>query len=57
MLTRMRTALKFMTYGLVIGLLFAPRRGADTRRELVRWATSTVRDLPGGIRGAMGAQR
>jgi len=57
MLTRMRTALKFMTYGLVIGLLFAPRRGTDTRRELVRWATSTVRDLPGGIRGAMGAQR
>jgi len=57
MLTRMRTALKFMTYGLVIGLLFAPRRGAETRRELVRWVTSTARDLTGGIRGTTGAQR
>lgn len=57
MLKRVRTALKFMTYGLVLGLLFAPRPGAETRQEVVRWARSSARDLMGGMRGAIGAQR
>ncbi|HUG15687.1 MAG TPA: YtxH domain-containing protein [Thermomicrobiales bacterium] len=34
MLTRARTAMKFFTWGLVAGLLFAPNSGADTRERL-----------------------
>ncbi|HET9015300.1 MAG TPA: YtxH domain-containing protein [Thermomicrobiaceae bacterium] len=57
MLTRARTALKFMTYGLVIGILFAPRRGSDTRDGVLRWATSAARDMVGGLVGSIGGQR
>ena len=56
MMSRMRTALKFMTYGILVGILFTPRSGSETRRELMRWATSTTRGLVGGRGGRMGAQ-
>jgi gas vesicle protein len=36
--------LKFFVYGLLIGLFFAPRSGAGTRKELLSWFTSTVQD-------------
>ncbi|MDI3339476.1 MAG: YtxH domain-containing protein [Sphaerobacter sp.] len=57
MLSRMRIALKFMTYGIVVGLLFAPRRGAEMRHELIRWARARALSLRGGRRGAAGASR
>lgn len=57
MLSRARTALKFMTYGIVIGIFFAPRSGAETRREVMHWTNSTVRDVIGGISGGMGGER
>lgn len=37
MLSRIRTAFKFLAWGLLIGLLFAPRSGAETRRRAVQW--------------------
>jgi len=39
MLTRMRTAAKFFTWGMLVGILFAPRSGADTRDQLKGWVT------------------
>ncbi len=50
MLARMRTALKFLTYGILIGVFFAPRSGAETRRQLRQWAGSMAAD----VRGALG---
>lgn len=38
MIGRARTALKFFFYGLVIGILFAPRSGEETRARLTAWA-------------------
>jgi len=57
MLSRMRTALKFMTCGILVGILFAPRSGSETRRELTRWATSSTRELFGGLVGGIGGER
>lgn len=48
MLDKMRVALKFMTIGLLIGIFFAPRRGSETRRELLRWARPASGGLIGG---------
>jgi hypothetical protein len=38
-MSRARVALKYFTYGLLAGILFAPRAGAETRARLRRWAT------------------
>jgi hypothetical protein len=52
MLGRMRTALKFLTYGVIIGILFAPRSGADTRQRISTWVSSSVREAVSGAAGS-----
>ncbi len=37
MFGRARVAVKYFVLGLVIGLLFAPRRGEETRKDLLAW--------------------
>lgn len=37
-----RTALKFLVYGLIIGLLFAPTSGEETRRRLMDQAKGLI---------------
>ena len=37
MIARGRIALKFFVYGLVLGLLFAPASGSDSRSRLFEW--------------------
>ena len=51
MIGRARTALKFFVYGLVIGLLFAPRSGEETRARLFAWVNQTVKETMGGTGG------
>ncbi len=51
MLSRVQTALKFMTYGILIGIFFAPDSGAETRRKIMNWATSSFRELFSSITG------
>jgi gas vesicle protein len=48
MIGRARTALKFFVYGLVVGLLFAPRSGEETRTRLFAWVNETVKGSIGG---------
>lgn len=52
MLRNAKTAVKFFVYGLVIGLLFAPRSGAETRTELMGWITGSVKDAVGATTGS-----
>lgn len=49
MLDKMRVALKFMTIGILVGIFFAPRRGSETRHDLLHWTRSTTRGLFGGV--------
>lgn len=51
MLGNARTAMKFFVYGLVLGLLFAPRSGAETRKELMGWVSETVQDTVKTVTG------
>lgn len=44
----MRTAVKFLVYGLVIGLLFAPKSGEENRKDLINWITGTVKSTTTG---------
>ena len=48
MVARARTAMKFFVYGLVIGLLFAPRSGKETRAMALNWSGRTLRDFVAG---------
>ena len=53
MIGHARTALKFFVYGLVLGLLFAPKKGEETRKDAIAWVTSTVQDTLGNVTGAV----
>lgn len=55
MLSRMRVAFKFMTYGMLLGVFLAPRSGAETRREVGNWVGSLTRGIFGGSRSQSGA--
>lgn len=52
MIRNARTAVKYFVYGLVLGLLFAPRSGADTRKELLGWFTGSVREAVNSATGS-----
>ena len=47
MIVRARTASKFFVYGLIVGLLFAPASGGETRKKAMAWANKTVKDVMG----------
>jgi gas vesicle protein len=47
MIGRARTALKFFTYGLAVGILFAPRSGAETRAMVLDWVNQTIKGTIG----------
>lgn len=42
MFSRTRVATKFFTYGLIVGILFAPGSGAENRERLKSWAMDLV---------------
>jgi len=45
MIGRAKTAAKFFTYGLVVGILFAPRSGAETRAAAIDWVNQTIKGI------------
>lgn len=47
MIRNMRTAVKFFVYGLLAGLMFSPRSGAENRKELMNWVTSSMKGITG----------
>ena len=47
-----RTAVKFFVYGLVAGLLFAPRSGAETRAKVMEWASDAIGSVLGGSKSS-----
>jgi gas vesicle protein len=51
MFSNARTAMKFLVYGLIIGLIFAPRSGSETRKEIMHWASEAVQDTMKNVTG------
>lgn len=45
MIKNMRTAVKFFVYGLIAGIMFAPRSGNETRQELMNWFSSSIKSI------------
>jgi gas vesicle protein len=48
MLGNAKTAVKYFVYGLIVGLAVAPRSGAETRKEVINWATDAIRSVLSG---------
>ena len=44
MIGKARIALKWFVYGLIIGLMFAPGSGAETRARLMSWLSGGIED-------------
>ncbi len=51
MLRNARTAVKFFTYGIVVGLLFAPQSGEQTRKQLFGMLGSTIEETMSNLTG------
>lgn len=43
---------KFFVYGLLIGLLFAPRKGDETRKEVLGWISGQVQETVHNVTGS-----
>jgi gas vesicle protein len=56
MLGNARTAMKFFVYGLIAGLLFAPRSGEETRKELMGWISGTMQETVKNVTGGGSGQ-
>ena len=54
MIGHARTAVKFFVYGLVLGLLFAPRSGEETRKEVLGWVSGMIQETVGNVTGGSG---
>ena len=51
MLRQTRTAIKWLVYGLIIGLLFAPAAGKETRNQILKWASDSAGDAMKSVTG------
>ena len=47
MFSRARVATKFFTYGLIVGILFAPGSGAENRERLKSWVQEQFQQFRG----------
>ncbi len=54
MLRNARTAVKFFTYGIIVGLLFAPQSGEETRKQIFGMLGGTIEEALGNITGGGG---
>lgn len=51
MIRNARTAVKFFVYGIIVGLMFAPQSGSETRKRLLGWIGDTLQDTVGTVTG------
>jgi hypothetical protein len=45
MIDKARASMKFLVYGLLVGLAFAPYSGKETRSRVTGWFAANVRDV------------
>lgn len=51
MLRNAQTAVKFFVYGVIVGLMFAPQSGAENRKKILQWISSTMGDTLSTVTG------
>jgi gas vesicle protein len=51
MLRHTRTATKWLVYGLILGILFAPASGKETRKDIMGWASESFGDAVKAVTG------
>ncbi len=51
MIRNARTAVKFFVYGVIVGLMFAPQSGSQTREKFFGWIGETVQDTVSTVTG------
>lgn len=51
MIRNARTAVKFLVYGVIIGLMFAPQSGEETRKQLLGWLGESMQDTISTVTG------
>jgi gas vesicle protein len=51
MLRNARTAVKFFTYGIIVGILFAPQSGAETRKKIFGMLGDSLNETMGAMTG------
>ncbi|MBA2760016.1 MAG: YtxH domain-containing protein [Chloroflexia bacterium] len=51
MIRNARTAVKFFVYGVIVGLMFAPQSGSQTRQKFFGWIGETVQDTVSTVTG------
>lgn len=52
MLRNAKTAVKFFAYGIMVGLVFAPQSGAETRKQIMSWIGDTLGESVGNMTGS-----
>jgi hypothetical protein len=45
MIDKARASMKFLVYGMLLGLAFAPYSGKETRSRVTGWFAANVREL------------
>lgn len=51
MIRNARTAVKFFVYGVIVGLMFAPQSGSQTRKQFFGWIGDTLQDTVTTVTG------
>jgi hypothetical protein len=51
MLRNAQTAVKFFAYGIIVGIVFAPNNGAETRRQILSWVGDVFEETLGNVTG------
>lgn len=45
MIRNAKTAVKFLVYGIIVGLMFSPGSGEENRKKMMDWASGSIKSM------------